>query len=100
MLSLSGGCPPEVITTASHLEVRVDFLDPQIQLKLTFLSVCVWHLQHCERIRLQMMLLWHPWASLKLFRSVMFIGHLCRFLALYSFVGISGMFKGASIQDA
>ena len=56
---------------------------------VTFL-VGVWgHFQHQERICLRMMFAWHPWASLTLFRSVMFIGHLCRFLTLYSFVGIS-----------
>jgi len=44
---------------------------------------------HRERFGLQMMLVRHPWASLTLFKFVMFVGQLCNFLALYSFTNIS-----------
>ena len=37
---------------------------------------CAGTLQHRGRIGLQMMLVWHPWAPLKLFRFVLFTGHL------------------------
>ena len=36
-----------------------------------------------------MVLVWHPWASLTHLKFVMFIGQLCNFLGLYSFINIS-----------